>query len=142
MSDLFQPSPLFLFVIFFKTTFYIPLCAFLGLLMCIFSEGRPRHASIIATSLCLIVIITTNTILSPIKSEDFFFFVETLSNLAHGWFLPFFVSFLFFVRTVFKSCFRNITPYSFRSGVHSLVFNIVSIPRLILSLLHSCAFGT
>ena len=100
MSDLFQPSPLFLFVIFFKTTVYIPLCTFLGLLMCIFSEGRPRHASIMATSLCLIIIITTNTILSPIKSVDFFFFVETLSNLAHGWFLPFFVSFLFFVRTV------------------------------------------
>ena len=100
MTDLFQPSPLFLFVIFFKTTVYIPLCASLGLLMSIFSEGRPRLASIMATSLCLLVIITSNPILSPIKSLDFLFFLETISNLAHGWFLPFFISFLFFVRTV------------------------------------------
>ena len=100
MADLFQPSPLFLFVIFFKTTIYIPLCASLGLLMSIFSKGRPRLASIIATILCLIIIIATNPILIPIKSLDFLFFFETLSNLANGWFLPFFISFLFLVRTI------------------------------------------
>jgi len=100
MADFFQPSPLFLFVIFFKTTLYIPLCAFLGLLMCIFSEGSSRLAAIMATSLCLIVIITTNPVLSPIKSLDLIFFFNTLSNLAHGWFLPFLVSFFFFMRTV------------------------------------------
>ena len=100
MADLFQPSPLFLFVIFFKTTIYIPICASLGLLMSIFSNGKPRLASIIATILCLIIIIATNPILIPIKSLDFLFFFETLSNLANGWFLPFFISFLFLMRTI------------------------------------------
>ena len=100
MIDLFQPSPLFLFVIFFKTTVYIPLCASLGLLMSVFSKGRPRFASIIATSFSIILIITTNPILPQSKSSDFLLIIDTLSNLAHGWFLPFFISFLFFVRTV------------------------------------------
>ena len=100
MADLFQPSPLFLFVIFFKTTMYIPLCESLGLLMSIFSEGKPRLVSIIATILCLIIIIATNPILIPIKGLDFLFSFETLSNSANGWFLPFFTSFLFLVRTI------------------------------------------
>ena len=100
MFDLFQPSPLFLFVIFFKTTVYIPLCASLGLLMSIFSKGLPRFASITPTSFSIILIITTNPILPQSKNSDFLLFFETLSNLAHGWFLPFFISFLFFVRTV------------------------------------------
>ena len=100
MFDLFQPSPLFLFVIFFKTTVYIPLCASLGLLMSIFSKGPPRLASIIATCFSIILIIKTNPILLQSKSSDFLLFFETISNLAHGWFPPFFISFLFFVRTV------------------------------------------
>ena len=100
MADLFQPSPLFLFVIFFKTTMYIPLCASLGLLMSIFSEGKPRLVSIMATIVCLIIIIAANPILIPIKSLDFLFFFETFSNLANGWFLPLFTSFLFLVRTI------------------------------------------
>ena len=100
MLDLFQPSPLFLFVIFFKTTVYIPLCASLGLLMSIFSKGLPRFASITPTSFSIILIITTNPILPQSKSSDFLLLFENLSNLAHGWFLPFFISFLFFVRTV------------------------------------------
>ena len=100
MVDLFQPSPLFLFVIFFKTTVYIPLCASLGLLMSIFSKGRPRFASIIATSFSIILIIKTNPILPQSKNSDFRLLFETLSNLANGWFLPFFISFLFFIRTV------------------------------------------
>ena len=100
MVDLFQPSPLFLFVIFFKTTVYIPLCASLGLLMSIFSKGRPRFASIIATSFSIILTIKTNPILPQSTSSDFLLLFETLSNLANGWFLPFFISFLFVVRTV------------------------------------------
>ena len=100
MVDLFQPSTLFLFVIFFKTTVYIPLCASLGLLMSIFSKGRTRFASTIATSFSIILIITTNPILPQSKSSDFLLLFENLSDLAHGWFLPFFISFLFFVRTV------------------------------------------
>ena len=100
MVDLFQPSPLLLFAIFFKTTVYIPLCAFLGLLMSIFSRGRPRVASIIATSFSIILTIKTNPILPQSKSSDFLLLFETLSNLANGWFLPFFISFLFVVRTV------------------------------------------
>ena len=100
MADLLQPSPLFLFVIFFKTTVYIPLCASLGLLMSIFSKGQPRFASITPTSFSIILIITTNPILPQSKSSDFLLLFENLSNLAHGWFLPFFISFLFFVRTV------------------------------------------
>ena len=100
MGDLFQPSPLLLFAIFFKTTVYIPLCASLGLLMSIFSKGRPRFASIIATSFSIILTIKTNPILPQSKSSDFLLLFETLSNLANGWFLPFFISFLFVVRTV------------------------------------------
>ena len=100
MADLFQPSPLFLFVIFFKTTIYIPICASLGLLMSIFSNGKPRLASIIATILCLIIIIAANPSLISIKSFDLLFFLETFSNLANGWFLPFFISFLFVMRTI------------------------------------------
>ena len=100
MVDIFQPSPLFLFAIFFKTAVYIPLCASLGLLMSIFSKGRPRFASTIATSFSIILIFTTSPILRQSRSSDFLLFFETLSNLANGWFMPFFISFLFFVRTV------------------------------------------
>ncbi len=99
MTDLFQPSPLFLFIILFKTTIYIPLCALLGLLMSIFSEGRPRIAAGITTILCLIIILTTNPILFSVESLEFLFFLQNLSNLAHGWFLPFLISFLFLLRT-------------------------------------------
>ena len=100
MADLFQPSPLFLFVIFFKTTVYLPLCASLGLLMSIFSNGRARLGSIVATVICLIILIATNPILIQIESLDFLSFAESFSNLAYGWFFPFFVSFLFSVRTI------------------------------------------
>ena len=100
MTDLFQPSPLFLFIILFKTTIYIPMCVLLGLLMSIFSKGRPRLASSMTTILCLIIILTTNPILFSIESLEFPFFVRNLSNLAQGWFLPFFISFLFVLRTI------------------------------------------
>ena len=100
MADLFQPSPLFLFVIFFKTTVYLPLCALLGLLMSIFSNGRARLGSIVATVICLIILIATNPILIQIESLAFLSFAESFSNLAYGWFFPFFVSFLFSVRTI------------------------------------------
>ena len=100
MADLFQPSPLFLFVIFFKTTVYLPLCALLGLLMSIFSNGRARLGSIVTTVICLIVLIATNPILIQIESLAFLSFSESFSNLAYGWFFPFFVSFLFSVRTI------------------------------------------
>ena len=100
MVDLFQPSPLFLFVIFFKTTVYLPLCASLGLLMSIFSNGRARLGSIVATVICLIILIATNPILIQIESLAFLSFAESFSNLAYGWFFPFFVSFLFSVRTI------------------------------------------
>ena len=100
MTDLFQPSPLFLFIILFKTTIYIPMCVLLGLLMSIFSKGRPRLASSMTTILCLIIILTTNPILFSIESLEFPFFVRNLSNLAQGWFLPFFISFLFLLRTI------------------------------------------
>ena len=100
MADLLQPSPLFLFVIFFKTTVYLPLCALLGLLMSIFSNGRARLGSIVATVICLIILIATNPILIQIESLAFLSFAESFSNLAYGWFFPFFVSFLFSVRTI------------------------------------------
>ena len=100
MADLFQPSPLFLFVIFFKTTVYLPLCALLGLLMSIFSNGRARLGSIVATVICLMILIATNPILIQIESLAFLSFAESFSNLAYGWFFPFFVSFLFSVRTI------------------------------------------
>ena len=100
MADLFQPSPLFLFVIFFKTTVYLPLCASLGLLMSVFSNGRARLGSIVATVICLIILIATNPILIQIESLAFLSFAESFSNLAYGWFFPFFVSFLFSMRTI------------------------------------------
>jgi len=100
MTDLFQPSPLFLFIILFKTTIYIPLCALLGLMMSIFSEGRPRIVAGITTILCLIIILSTSPILFSVESLGFLFFVKNLSNLAHGWFLPFSISFLFLLRTL------------------------------------------
>ena len=100
MTDLFQPSPLFLFIILFKTTIYIPLCVLLGLLMSIFSKGIPRLASGMTTILCLIIILTTNPILFSTGSLGFPFFIRNLSNLAQGWFLPLFISFLFLLRTI------------------------------------------
>ena len=100
MTDLFQPSPLFLFIILFKTTIYIPLCALLGLMMSIFSEGRPRIVAGITTILCLIIILSTSPILFSVESLGFLFFVKNLSSLAHGWFLPFSISFLFLLRTL------------------------------------------
>ena len=100
MTDLFQPSPLFLFIILFKTTIYIPLCVLLGLLMSIFSKGIPRLASGMTTILCLIIILNTNPILFSTGSLGFPFFIRNLSNLAQGWFLPLFISFLFLLRTI------------------------------------------
>ena len=100
MADLFQPSPLFLFIIFFKTAVYIPVCASLGFLMSIFSQGRPRRASVFITILCLIIIIAINPNIFPSKNLDFLYFVRSLSDLANGWFLPLFISFLFLLRTI------------------------------------------
>ena len=99
-TDFFQPSPLFLLIILFKTTIYIPLCAFLGLLMTIFSRGRARFISCMTTILCLIIILTKNPIVFSVESLEFLIFVQNLSNLAQGWFLPFFISFLFLLRTI------------------------------------------
>ena len=100
MVDLFQPSPLFLFVIFFKSTVYLPLCASLGFLMSVFSSGSARLASIVVTVICLILVMSTNPILIQIESLAFLSFNKNLSNLANGWFFPFFVSFLFSMITI------------------------------------------
>jgi hypothetical protein len=100
MTDLFQPSPLFLFVIFFKSTVYIPVCALLGFLMSVFSSGSARLASIVVTVICLILVISTSPLLIQIESLAFLSFNKNLSNLANGWFFPFFVSFLFSMRTI------------------------------------------
>jgi hypothetical protein len=133
MADLFQPSPLFLFVIFFKTTVYLPLCASLGLLMSIFSNGRARLGSIVATVICLIILIATNPILIQIESLAFLSFAESFSNLAYGWFFPFFVSFLFSVRTILyrfsNFFFRNTSLYSIGFSIIFSIFNVVSIVK-------------
>ena len=100
MADLFQPSPLFLFLILFKSTIYLPLCASLGFLMSVFSKGSARISSIVITVICLIFVISTNPILIQFESLAFLSFVEDLANLANGWSFPFFVSFLFSVRTI------------------------------------------
>ena len=139
MADLFQPSPFYLFVIFFKTILYIPLCASLGLVMSIFSEGKSRLASVMITILCLIIIFATNPILISMESLDLFIFIETLSKLAYGWFLPFCKN--NFIQ-VFKPCFRNIASYSLYYSPLFSHFNIVNNVQLILSLLQRCAFGT
>jgi hypothetical protein len=68
--------------------------------MSIFSNGRARLGSIVATVICLIILIATNPILIQIESLAFLSFAESFSNLAYGWFFPFFVSFLFSVRTI------------------------------------------
>ena len=119
MADLFQASPFFLFIIFFKTTAYIPLCALLGLLMSIFSQGGPRLASVFATVLCLIIIIAINPDLFPANNLDFFYFVKTVSYLANGWFLPFFVSFLLLLRTTLYK-FSN----PFLETLHLIFFSV------------------
>jgi hypothetical protein len=100
MADLFQPSPLFLFVIFFKSTVYLPLCASLGFLMSVFSRGSARLTSIVVTAICLVLVMSTNPILIQIESLALLSFTKNLSNLANGWFFPFFVSFLFSMRTI------------------------------------------
>jgi len=100
MADLFQPSPLFIFIILIKSTVYLPLCASLGFLMSVFSNGKARLTSIVITVICLIIIISTNSILIQIKSLAFLSFAENFSHLANGWFFPFFVSFLFSMRTI------------------------------------------
>ena len=100
MVDLLQPSPIFLFIIFFKNTAYIPVCALLALLMSVFSQGTQRLTSIFTTALCLIIIIAINPDLLPANNLYFFYFVKTVSDLANGWFLPFFVSFLLLLRTI------------------------------------------
>jgi len=125
MADLFQPSPFFLFIIFFKTTAYIPVCALLSLLMSIFSQGRPRLASIFATILCLMIIISINPDLFPANNLDFLYFVGTMSDLANGWFLPFFVSFLLLLRTIlykFSNLFLEILHLIFLSMALFLLF--------------------
>jgi hypothetical protein len=68
--------------------------------MSVFSNGKARLTSIVITVICLIIIISTNSILIQIKSLAFLSFAENLSNLANGWFFPFFVSFLFSMRTI------------------------------------------
>ena len=100
MADLFQPSTLFIFVIFLKTTLYLPLCASLGFLMSVFSNGSARLTSIVITVVCLILVISTNPFLIQIESLGFLSSAKNLSNLANGWFLPIFVSFLFLLRTI------------------------------------------
>ena len=125
MADVFQPSPFFLFIIFFKTTIYLPVCALLGLLMSIFSHGRPRLASIFATALCLIIIMAINPDLFPANNLDFLYFVRTVSDLANGWFLPFFVSLLFLLRTIlykFSNPFLEILHFIFFSIALFLLF--------------------
>ena len=74
--------------------------------MSIFSEGRPR-ISLITTILSLVIIIVTNPILVPIKSLDFLFFFESLSNLANGWFILFY-QFSFFCKNSFIQIFKSI----------------------------------
>tara|TARA_B100000900_G_C20503532_1_gene684826 strand:+ start:45 stop:431 length:387 start_codon:yes stop_codon:yes gene_type:complete len=115
MADLFQPSPLFLFVIFFKSTVYLPLCASLGFLMSVFSRGSARLASIVVTAICLVLVMSTNPILIQIESLALLSFTKNLSNLANGWFFPFFVSFLFSMRTIlykFSNLFLEILHFT------------------------------
>ena len=57
--------------------------------MSVFSNGKARLTSIVITVICLIIIISTNSILIQIKSLAFLSFAENLSNLANGWFFPF-----------------------------------------------------
>ena len=68
--------------------------------MSVFSSGGARLASIVVTVICLILVISTNPILIQIESLAFLSFNKNLSNLANGWFFPFFVSFLFSMRTI------------------------------------------
>ena len=100
MTDLFQPSPFFLFVIFFKTAVYIPLCMVLGLLMSFYSQAKPRLFALAITFICLIIIYAQNPLFISIKDSNSFNLIHTISNLANGWFLPLFISFLFVMRTI------------------------------------------
>ena len=121
MTDLFQPSPFFLFVIFFKTAVYIPLCMVLGLLMSFYSQAKPRLFALAITFICLIIIYAQNPLFISIKDSNPFNLIHTISNLANGWFLPFFISFLFltlislfkFSNSILETCFLIIFILTF-----------------------------
>ena len=98
MADLFQPSPFYLFVIFFKTILYIPLCASLGLVMSIFSEGKSRLASVMITILCLIIIFATNPILISMEGRVWLFFNGHCQNLVTDGLNHFFLGTFFLLR--------------------------------------------
>ena len=68
--------------------------------MSVFSRGSARLASIVVTAICLVLVMSTNPILIQIESLALLSFTKNLSNLANGWFFPFFVSFLFSMRTI------------------------------------------
>ena len=126
MTDLFQPSPFFLFVIFFKTTVYIPLCMVLGLLMSFYSQAKPRLFALAITFICLIIIYAQNPLLISIKNSNPFDLIHTISNLANGWFLPFFISFLFLTR---------ISLFKFSNSILETCFLIIFILTFIMYLL-------
>ena len=126
MTDLFQPSPFFLFVIFFKTAVYIPLCMGLGLLMSFYSQAKPRLFALVITFFCLITIYAQNPFLTSIKDSKPFNLIHTISNLANGWFLPFFISFLFLIR---------ITLFKFSNSILETFFLIIFILTFIMFLL-------
>ena len=126
MTDLFQPSPFFLFIIFFKTTVYIPLCMVLGLLMSFYSQAKPRLFALAITFICLIIIYAQNPLFISIKGSNPFNFIHTISKLANGWFLPFFISFLFLTR---------ISLFKFSNSILEICFLIIFILTFIMFLL-------
>ena len=126
MTDLFQPSPFFLFVIFFKTAVYIPLWMVLGLLMSFYSQAKPRLFALAITFICLIIIYAQNPLFISIKDSNSFNLIHTISNLANGWFLPFFISSLFLTR---------ISLFKFSNSILEICFLIIFILTFIMFLL-------
>ena len=126
MTDLFQPSPFFLFVIFFKTAVYIPLCMVLGLLMSFYSQAKPRLFALAITFICLIIIYAQNPLFISIQDSNPFNLIHTISNLANGWFLPFFISSLFLTR---------ISLFKFSNSILEICFLIIFILTFIMFLL-------
>jgi len=126
MTDLFQPSPFFLFVIFFKTAVYIPLCMVLSLLMGFYSQAKPRLFALAITFICLIIIYAQYPLFISIKDSNPFNLIHTISNLANGWFLPFFISFLFFTR---------ISLFKFSNSILETCFLIIFLLTFIMFLL-------
>ena len=130
MTDLFQPSPFFLFVIFFKTAVYIPLCMVLGLLMSFYSQAKPRLFALAITFICLIIIYAQNPLFISIKDSNPFNLIHTIFKFSKWMVFAFFYKFPLFnsniIIQVFKFYFGNMFSNYFYPDIYNVFVNNIS----------------